>query len=215
LIDKERFMSAVPKKKYTVEEYLQMELTAPYKSEYYNGEIFPMGEIEGDTPEAMAEALPPHNAISSNVIIALGNRLRGKGCKPFGSDQRIFIPETGLYTYPDISVFRSPLEYQDNMTLKNPVLLVEVLSKVTEGYNRGSKFEMYRSISSLVEYLMVDSQRAHVELWRKENGTWMLVTETNDVNESVELKSIGNTFQLQDFYFEALEMIAHQQQHNS
>lgn len=70
-------MSALPKKKYTVEEYLQMELTAPYKSEYYNGEIFPMGEIEGDTPEAMAGALPPHNAISSNIIIAFGNRLRG------------------------------------------------------------------------------------------------------------------------------------------
>ncbi|MCW3106207.1 MAG: hypothetical protein JWQ09_713 [Segetibacter sp.] len=208
-------MSAGPKKKYTVEEYLQMELTAPYKSEYYNGEIFPMGEIEGDTPEAMAGALPPHNAIFSNVIIALGNRLRGKGCKPFGSDQRIFIPETGLYTYPDISVFCLPLEYPDNMSLKNPVLLVEILSKVTEGYNRGSKFEMYRSISSLVEYLMVDSQRVHLELWRKENGTWMLVTEANDVNESVELKSIGNTFQLQDFYFEALEMILHQQQQDS
>lgn len=204
-------MSALPKKKYTVEEYLQMELTAPYKSEYYNGEIFPMGEIEGDTPEAMAGALPPHNAISSNIIIAFGNRLKGKGCKPFGSDQRIFIPETGLYTYPDISVFCGALQYQDNMSLKNPVLLAEILSKVTEGYNRGSKFEMYRSIPSLVEYLMVDSQRVHVELWRKENGKWMLATETNDINESVEFKSIENKFELRDFYFEALEMMAHQQ----
>ena len=102
-------MSATPKKKYTVKEYLQMELTAPYKSEYYNGEIFPMGEIEGDTPEAIAGALPAHNAISSNIIFALHGRLRGRGCRPYGSDQRIFIPETGLYTYPDISVFCSPL----------------------------------------------------------------------------------------------------------
>jgi Uma2 family endonuclease len=193
---------------------LQMELTAPYKSEYYDGEIFPMGENEGDTPEAMAGALPPHNAIASNVIIALGSRLRGTGCKPFGSDQRIFIPETGLYTYPDISVFCGPLKYPDNMSLKNPVLLIEILSKVTEGYNRGSKFEIYRSISTLVEYLMVDSRRVHVELWRKENGKWVLVTETNDINDSVELKSIGNTFGLEDFYFETLEMIAHQQQDN-
>lgn len=205
-------MSAIPKKKkYTIEEYLQMELTAPYKSEYYNGEIFPMGEIEADTPEAMAGALPPHNAISSNIIIAFGNTLHGKGCKPYGSDQRIFIPETGLYTYPDISIFCGPLQYQDNMTLKNPVLLVEILSKVTEGYNRGSKFEMYRSIPALVEYLMVDSQRVHVELWRKENGKWVLAAETNHVNESIEFKSIGNTFSLQDFYFEALEMIEQQQ----
>jgi Uma2 family endonuclease len=204
-------MNAVPKKKYTVEEYLQMELTAPYKSEYYNGEIFPMGEIEGDTPEAMAGALPPHNVISSNIIMVFGNKLRGKGCRPYGSDQRIFIPETGLYTYPDISVFCGPPQYQDNMSLKNPVLLVEILSKVTEGYNRGSKFELYRSIPALIEYLMVDSQRVHVELWRKENSKWVLAFETNDVNESVELKSLENIFQLQDFYFEALEMMKQQQ----
>lgn len=205
-------MTALPKKKYTVEEYLQMELNAPYKSEYYNGEIFPMGEIEGDKLEAMAGALPAHNAISSNIIYTLGSRLRGKGCKPYGSDQRIFIPETGLYTYPDISVFCGSLHYQDNMTLKNPVLLVEILSKVTEGYNRGSKFEMYRPIHALIEYLVVDSQRVHVELWRRENSKWVLASETNDVNETVELKSIENLFQLQDFYFETLEMIKQQQQ---
>lgn len=205
-------MTALPKKKYTVEEYLQMELIASYKSEYYNGEIFPMGEIEGDTPEAMAGALPVHNAISSNIIFIFESRLRGKGCKPYGSDQRVFIPETGLYTYPDISVFCGPLQYQDNMTLKNPVLLVEILSKVTEGYNRGSKFEMYRSIPALVEYLMIDSQRVHVELWRKENNKWMLAAETNDVNETIELKSIENRFQIHDFYFEALEIIKQQQQ---
>lgn len=205
-------MAALPIKKYTIEEYLQMELTSPYKSEYYNGEIFPMGEIEGDTPEAMAGALPAHNAISSNIIFVFESKLRGKGCKPYGSDQRVFIPETGLYTYPDISVFCGPLQYQDNMTLKNPVLLVEILSKVTEGYNRGSKFEMYRSIPALVEYLMVDSQRVHVELWRRENSKWVLAAETNDVNETIELKSIENPFQLHDFYFEALEMIKQQQQ---
>lgn len=207
-------MSALPKRKYTVEEYLQMELTAPYKSEYYNGEIFPMGEIEGDTPEAMAGTLPPHNKILSNVVFGFELKLRGKGCITLGSDQKIFVPQTGLYTYPDISVFCGPLQYQDSMTLKNPVLLVEILSKVTEGYNRGSKFEMYRSIPTLIEYLMVDSQRVHVELWRKENGKWVLALESNDVNENVELKSIENNFGLQDFYFEALEMMKHQQEAN-
>ncbi len=161
------------KKKYSVEEYLEMKLTASYKSEYYNSEIFPMGEIEGDTPEAMAGALPPHNAIASNIIIVLGNKLRGKGGKPFSSDQRIFIEEAGLYTYPDISVFCGQLQYEDSMSLKNPVLLVEILSQGTEGYNRGAKFEMYRSIPSLIEYLMVDSRRVYVELWRKENEKWV------------------------------------------
>lgn len=204
-------MSAIPKKKYTVEEYLQMELTAPYKSEYYNGEIFPMGEIEGNSPEAMAGALPPHNRILTNVIKAFTNKLDDKGCDTFGSDQQIFIPETGLYTYPDISVFCGPLQYEGPMALKNPVLLVEILSKVTEGYNRGSKFQMYRSIPTLVEYLMIDSQQVYVELWRRENGKWVLATETANVNDEVELKSIGNSFLLKDFYFKALDMIEHQQ----
>lgn len=205
-------MSALPKKKYTVEEYLQMELTAPYKSEYYKGEIFPMGEIEGDTPEAMAGALPPHNKILSNIISAFNAKLINKGCDVFGSDQQIFIPETGLYTYPDISVFCGSLTYENSMALKNPLLLVEVLSKVTEGYNRGGKFQMYRSIPTLVEYLMVDSKQVYVELWRKENSTWMLASETRDLNQIITLKSIGNTFLVQEFYHRALEMMEYQQQ---
>jgi len=97
------------------------------------------------------------------------------------------------------------------MSLKNPILLLEILSKVTEGYNRGSKFQMYRSIPTLVEYLMVDSRQVYVELWRKENGVWTLVSETNNIDEMIELKSIENTFSLQDFYFRAIEMMEQQQ----
>lgn len=200
-------MSAVPKKKYSVEEYLQMELTASYKSEYYKGEIFPMWEMRGESPEAKAGALPPHNKILSNLIFEFETRLRGKGCDTFGSDQRLFIPETGLYTYPDVSVFCAPLQYEDNMSLKNPLLLVEILSKVTEGYDRGNKFEMYRSIPALMEYLMIDSRRVHVELWRRENAKWVLANETNDLNQAIELKSIGNEFKIQDFYFRAIELM--------
>jgi Uma2 family endonuclease len=98
------------------------------------------------------------------------------------------------------------------MTLKNPLLLIEVLSKVTEGYNRGSKFEMYRSIPTLIEYLMVHSQRVHVELWRKEHGTWLLASESNDLNTALELKSIQNSFLLDDFYFRAIELIDEQKE---
>lgn len=200
-------MSALPKKKYTVEEYLELELTAPYKSEYYNGEIFPMGEIEGDTPEAMAGASPAHNLISSNINFVFRGKLREKGCMPFGSDQRIFIPENGLYTYPDISVFCGELQYHDNLTLKNPLLLVEVLSKTTEGYNRGSKFELYRSIPSLIEYLMVDSERVHVELFRKEGERWVLESEINDLDATIRLNSVEEDFRISDFYFQAIDII--------
>jgi len=208
-------MSAQPKKFFTVEEYLEMELTATYKSEYYNGEIFPMGEIEGDTPDAMAGALPVHNAVQSNIMHEFNSTIRSKGCFPFGSDQQIFVPENGLYTYPDISVFCGQLDYHNQMCLKNPILLVEILSKVTEGYNRGAKFEMYRSIPTLVEYLMVDSQRVHVELWRKKDGTWLLAAETNNANQTIELKSIENTFALNDFYYRAIEMMEQPHSHRS
>ena len=155
----------------------------------------------------MAGAMPSHNVISTNIVVALHGRLRGKGCKTFGGDQQLFIPATGLYTYPDISVYCGALDYQNKMCLKNPLLLVEILSKVTEGYNRGAKFEMYRSIPSLEEYLMVDNRRVHVELWQKTNKQWLLATETNDINDFVELKSIGESFSLKDFYFDALEMM--------
>ncbi len=120
-----------------------------------------------------------------------------------------------LYTYPDVSVFWGNMEYQDKMTLKNPVLLTEILSKVTEGYDGGTKFEMYRTIPSLAEYLMVDSRRVYTELWRKENNKWVLAYETNKISDSIELKSIDSTFLLEDFYFRVLDMIDRQEQNNS
>ncbi len=155
-------MSAQPKKLFTVEEYLEMDLAAPYTSEYYNGEIFPMGEIEGDTPEAKAGAMPVHNKISANLMANLASGINRNRYYVLGSRQRLFVPEKIFYTYPGIAVYKAPLVCQDERTLKNPILLVEILSKVTEGYNRGATFEMYQSIPTLVKYLMVDSQRVHV-----------------------------------------------------
>ena len=99
------------------------------------------------------------------------------------------------------------------MSLKNPILLVEVLSKSTEGYNRGSKFELYRSIPSLKEYLMVDSQRVHVELWRKEVEKWVLATETNTLDASVELQSLSSSFNVSDFYYNALDLLNKEHPH--
>ena len=97
------------------------------------------------------------------------------------------------------------------MTLKDPVLLIEILSKTTEGYNRGAKFENYRSIPALVEYLMVDSQRLYVELWRKENEKWVLSKQTKDLTDTIELMSVGDTFLLSDFYYQTEELINQQQ----
>jgi len=123
-------MTKLPKKYYTPEEYLELEEKAAYKSEYIHGEIFPMGDFEGDTPEAMAGAKPAHNAIRGNLSGEIGSFLKKKSCRSYSSDQRVLIPTTGLYAYPDLVVVCGKPEFSDSQTgsLTNPVLIVEVLS---------------------------------------------------------------------------------------
>ncbi|MCU0342178.1 MAG: Uma2 family endonuclease, partial [Spirosomaceae bacterium] len=119
-------MPVLPKRKYTVEEYLAMEETAPYKSEYFDGYIYPMGDFEGDTPEAMAGAKPAHNAIRENLSINIGGYFKkNKGCRSYSSDQRVRVDENGLFTYPDLVVVCGKPEFT-NDSLTNPVLIVEV-----------------------------------------------------------------------------------------
>ncbi len=197
-------MTAVPKKKYTPEEYLELELKAPYKSEYFDGEIFPMGDFEGDTPEAMAGGRSRHNAIRENLSGETHGVLKKKsGCRSFSADQRIHIPKTGLYTYPDfLIVCGKPLYLNDESdTLTNPLLIAEVLSKSTASYDRAEKFALYRGIPTLREYLLLDSRRPGVELWRKnESGFWTLVLETDQTDQYLHLDSVGSPLLIADLY---------------
>lgn len=197
-------MTAVPKKDYTPEEYLEMELEAEYKSEYLNGEIFPMGDFEGDTPEAMAGGRSRHNAIRENLSGEAYVFFKKKGgCRSFSADQRIHIPRTGLYTYPDFLIVCGKPQYLDNSsdTMLNPVVIAEVLSKRTASYDRAEKFAHYRSIPTLREYLILDSRRVGVELWRKlDSGLWALVTETDQPDGELYLESVGFPLQIADLY---------------
>src|SRR3954452_11094275 len=107
-------------KKWTEDEYLEMERAALDKHEYYEGEIF-----------AMAGAGRIHNIISVNLLTALATQLKGKGCRPFGSDARMHIPQNTLYTYPDIAVYCNSIgEVEDNFT--EPVIIIEILSPSTK-----------------------------------------------------------------------------------
>ena len=159
--------SAVAEKKcWTSEEYLAMERASPEKHELFGGEVF-----------AMAGANNAHNLIVSNTIIALGTTLRGK-CFVYPSDMRIHVPATRLYTYPDVSVVCGKPEFADEMEdmILNPVVLVEVLSPSTESYDRGKKFESYRSIPSFLDYLLVAQDRVLVEHYRRQPGRgWLLL----------------------------------------
>ena len=197
-------MTALPKKYYTPEEYLELEEKAAYKSEYIHGEIFPMGDFEGDTPEAMAGAKPVHNAIRENLSGELHIHFKKKkGCRSYSSDQRVLIPTTGLYAYPDLIVVCGKPEFSDSQTgsLTNPALIVEVLSQSTANSDRSEKFELYRDIATFREYLLIDSRRVWVELWRKsEQGIWSLMLESKLLEAVIHLETIGADLLLADLY---------------
>lgn len=146
--------------------YLQAEGASDVKHEYLRGEVF-----------AMAGGPPEHTALAVAISTELSIALRGRPCRVFGSDLRIRIEATDLTTYPDVAVVCDSLERSslDPHAIVNPVLIVEVLSKSTEAYDRGEKFSHYRRLPSLREYLRVSSQRPLIESYaRSERGTWEL-----------------------------------------
>jgi len=157
-------MSAVPKPSFTVAEYLAIENAAEFRSEYYDGEMF-----------AMAGASIPHNLICMNLTLAVGTQLKGKPCRPIGSDQRVKIQRKGLFTYPDLLIVCGELQIatDDPMSILNPTALVEILSPTTAGYDRGRKFHSYRLIPSLKEYVLISQDEPLCESYfRRDDGNW-------------------------------------------
>lgn len=192
-------MTAQPEKRYSEDEYLELEREADYKSEYYRGEIF-----------AMAGAGHNHNRIVENLSIEIGSFFKGKSCRTYSSDQRIHIPANGLYTYPDLLIVCGKNEYLDNKrdTITNPLVIIEVLSESTSAYDRGEKFHYCRSIPSLREYVIIDSLSVAAEVFRKnEEDTWFLASEAYSVQETIELGSVDLTLSLADIYAETEELI--------
>ncbi len=184
-------MSAVPKLQFTFEEYLAMERVADGKSEYYRGQIF-----------AMAGGSPRHNTISVNISSSLRGRLRGSACRPFNSDQRIRIQANGLTTYPDVSVICGEFQVDtvDRDAIVNPRVIFEVLSQSTESYDRGKKFELYRQLDSLEEYVLVSQDEALIERFsRQENGSWLL-TVFKGLNAELELQTLTTILPLSEIY---------------
>lgn len=165
--------------------YLRQEREADFKSEYVNGEIIPM-----------AGASINHNLIKENIAIQIGLHVRtnGEGCRSMSSDQRVNVPTDSLYAYPDVVVICGPNQYHNEVrdTLTNPMLIVEVLSPGTAGYDRGDKFALYRHSPTFAEYLLIDSEKIRAEVFRKhEQGYWFLASEADKSTEAVELASIG------------------------
>lgn len=179
------------KTRFTVEEYLAFEKENPEKHEFFKGEIF-----------AMSGASPRHNLIFTNLFIKLGNLLKGSRCKPYGSDLRIHIPENTLFTYPDISVICGDIvtSEADQDTAILPTVLIEILSPSTRNYDRGDKFKLYRDIPSLKDYVLVDSESIHAEVYSiNERGHWEL-TEYKSLNDSLLFHSLKLNIALTEIY---------------
>lgn len=184
-------MEAAARKYLTEEEYLALEEAADEKHELINGEMI-----------AMSGGSHAHNTISANVIGELRARLKAKGkrCLVMSSDQRINVDETGLYTYPDITVVggRPQATVRSSTTVTNPIVLVEVLSPDTELYDRGARFAHYQELPSLQTYVLVAQSTRRVEVFqRMPSGQWLLtVAQTGEV----EIPSLEITLDLDEVY---------------
>lgn len=184
-------MSTQPKTFVSPEEYLEIERRAEYKSEYHNGEMF-----------AMAGGSPRHGSIIINIGGELRHRLREKKCLVYSSDVRLRVTAAGLYTYPDVMVVCSDPQYADDQkdTLLNPILIVEVLSPSTRDYDRGLKFQQYRTLPSLLEYLTVAQDAPHIEHWTRGLEKRGSLAEYDDLSQSMQLTSVGCTLPLSEVY---------------
>jgi len=186
-------MASLPTPPLTEDEYLRLERQAETKSEFHDGQMF-----------AMAGGTLNHSLLA-NRIGALLDRV-SPGCRVLNADLRIKIAASRTYTYADCSVVcgepQFSSDHQDNVL--NPLLIVEVLSPSTEGYDRGKKFELYRTIDSVREYLLVHQDRRHVEHYSKQDdGSWLL-REHSGAGSSVAIARLGVHISLADLYASAM-----------
>ncbi|MHC5723364.1 MAG: Uma2 family endonuclease [Nostoc sp.] len=184
-------MQITQQRYYTPEEYLELEEAAEYKSEYIDGQIIPMA---GGTAN--------HNRISLNLSAALNFAFRRQNYEVFMADVRLWILQKHTYTYPDIMIVAGEPEYFNNRKdiILNPQIIVEVLSKSTKGYDRENKFQAYRTISTLQEYLLIDQTRIHVDQFSKTGKKQWALREYDEEDEAIALVTVPFEISLQDLY---------------
>jgi len=180
--------AAVPR--ITFAEYIKAEEAAETKSEYFDGQVF-----------AMSGGTAAHALLGARLITEIGAALKGGPCRVYSSDLRIRVVETGLATYPDLSVVCGPISFDpnDKNTVTNPAALFEVLSDSTEAYDRGKKFSNYRRIPSLKLYVLVSQNEPLVEVFRRgDDGRWSI--EEVSAEGTAKLEAIGCSLSVQELY---------------
>lgn len=184
-------MIAQPDHYISEEAYLVRERTSSTRHEYYHGRVY-----------AMTGAKEPHNLIASNIVAALHAQLRHKPCRVYASDMRTKIVKTGLNTYPDVVVICGQPEFTDHVrdTIINPVVIIEILSASTERYDRGMKFQHYRTIDTLQDYLLIAQDHYHVEHFVRQDGGVWIFQEATDLAATLHIQSIDCTLLLEAIY---------------
>ena len=184
-------MSAVLQTYLTPAEYLAFERQSDVKHEYFRGELF-----------AMSGASRQHVRIATNLAYVLVGQLKRRPCEVFNNDMRVKVSPTGLYTYPDASVVCGRPRFEDKEldVLLNPTVIVEILSKSTEAYDRGEKFAQYRRLDTLTDYVLISQDRPLVERFtRQPNGGWLL-TESAGLDAVMPIESIQCQLPLAEVY---------------
>ncbi len=176
---------------YSPAEYLAMEVESEARHEYINGEIISMS---GGTPN--------HNQIVLNIAGTLNFALKRQPYRVFVTDQRLWIPQQQVYTYPDVMVVNGDLVLQEGRkdTITNPMLIVEVLSKSTGNYDQSEKFAFYRTIPSFQEYLLVDQYTCHVQQYSKIEAKKWSFQEYDSLEDVVTFASVSLTLALTEIY---------------
>ncbi len=175
---------------FSIEDYLAWEAQQPERHEYLQGEVF-----------AMTGARDAHNTIAGNLFVQLRYSLRGGPCRVYISDMKLRVDAADAVFYPDLMVTCDPRDRgpEADIHKRHPKLIVEVLSESTAAYDRGRKFELYRTIDTLQEVLLVEQDRRHVDLFRREaDGRWVL--ESYGPAGEVPLASVGVRLTLDSIY---------------
>ncbi len=185
-------MSAQPKYKYSLEEYLEMDRQSDSRLEYWDGEIFDMSGVnEG------------HAEIETNLIAYLKPRISPKGCRIFPANMRLKVPSLPPYRYGDTSALCGQAQFEKIVgvdVLTNPALIIEVLSESTESYDRGLKFSHYKSVPSFCEYLLIAQELPHVTHYIKQDERVWNQREYTTLDDVVQLVSVGCEITLRELY---------------
>lgn len=184
-------MANEPKQKLTDKEYLEFERASERKHEFYRGEVY-----------LMNGASRPHNLITVSILCEMRSQLKGRPCEVYSGDMRVKVNRTGLYTYPDVVAVCGEINFEDDVvdTLLNPQLVIEVLSRSTETYDRSTKFRHYQKLQSLQEYVIVSQKTPLVEVYQFESEERWTYKTASSLADEVELESIGCRLKMSEIY---------------